>query len=246
MSKLDTSSQLIFVSHKSEDILIVRSLVELLKSEMDNVTFFLSEEIAKGDLWRKEIEAKLKEANCLLLLYTDSSYDWTWCLYEAILYDQLVSNNDPENHKLYCIHYPGSPPPDPLQKFQTIKSTNDDISKWLANFYKTTGQSNAFRSLEAISFKVGDVLRNSMPKKYATTELRPSIRIFPAWSKDGKQTPSWSQLATIPRNLPLTESAVETDVISALQLGFGLKPDRMNIVDFLKRLDTEGSEGDRP
>lgn len=39
---------------------------------------------------------------------------------------------------------------------------------------------------------------------------------------------------------------VEADVSSASQLGFGLKPDRMNIVDFLKRLDTEGSDVDRP
>jgi TIR domain len=246
MSNSESSSQLIFISHKSEDILIVKSLVELLKSEMDNVTFFLSEEIDKGDLWREKIETKLKEAKCLLLLYTDTSYDWTWCLYEAILYDELVSKLDPENHKLYCIHYLGSPPPDPLQKLQTIKSTNDDISEWLANFYKTTGQSDAFRSLEATSAKVGDLLRNSMPKKYATTDLRPSIRIFPAWSKDGKQTPNWSQLAKIPRNLPLADSAIETDVASALQLGFGLKPDRMNIVDFLNRLDTEGSQVDRP
>jgi hypothetical protein len=149
---------LIFISHKSDDIPLVRSIVEILKSEMDNVRFFLSEEIEKGDVWRTQIEEKLKEASCLLLIYTDASYDWSWCLYETILYDELVSNPDPENHKLYCIHYPGSPPPDPLQKLQTIKSTNDDISKWLANFYKSTGQSNAFRSLEATSFKVGDVL----------------------------------------------------------------------------------------
>jgi hypothetical protein len=205
----------------------------------------LSEQIEKGDIWRKEIERKLREANCLLLLYTDSSYDWTWCMYEAILYDELVSKPDPENRRLYCIHYPGSPPPDPLQKFQTVKSTSDDISKWLAHFYKTTGQSNAFISLEATSLRVGDLLRNAS-KKRSTTDLRPWIRIFPAWSKDKKQTPNWNQLPAKPRNLPLIDSAVETDDASASKLGFGLKPDRMNIVDFLKRLDTEGSEADRP
>jgi hypothetical protein len=245
MSKSESPPQLVFVSHKSDDARLARSIVELLKSEMDNVSFFLSEDIEKGDVWREEIVKTLKEANCLLLIYTDSSYDWSWCLYEAILYDELVEAPDPENHKLYCIHYPDSPPPDPLQKLQTVKSTNDDISEWLANFYKTTGQSDAFRSLEATSSKLGDLMRNAS-KKCATTDLRPSIRIFPAWSKDGKQTPNWTQLAAIPRNLPLADSVVEADVSSASQLGFGLKPDRMNIVDFLKRLDTEGSDVDRP
>ncbi len=85
-----------------------------------------------------------------------------------------------------------------------------------------------------------------MPTKSTTTDLRPSIHVYPAWSKEGTQAPNWSQLARIPPNLPLTESAVETDLISASQLGFALKPDRMNIVDFLKRLDTEGSETNRP
>ena len=245
MSKSDLPPQLVFVSHKSDDARLARSIVELLKSEMDNVGFFLSEDIAKGDVWREEIVTKLKQANCLLLIYTDSCYDWSWCLYEAILYDELVVAPDPKNHKLYCIHYPDSPPPDPLQKLQTVKSTNDDISEWLSNFYQTTGQSNAFRSLQATSLKVGDLLRNAS-KKSKTTDLKPSIRIFPAWSKDGKEVPNWTQLAAKPRNLPLADSMVETDLASASQLGFGLKPDRMNIVDFLKRLDTECSEVERP
>jgi hypothetical protein len=58
MSKSESPSQLIFVSHKSEDILIVRSLIELLKSEMDNITFFCQNKL------KKEIfgEKRLKES----------------------------------------------------------------------------------------------------------------------------------------------------------------------------------------
>ncbi len=145
MSTSEALPQLIFVSHKSNDIKLVQSIVKILKSEMDNVEFFLSEEIEKGDVWRNEVINKLKEATCFLLVYTDSSFDWSWCLYEAILFDELVSSRDPENRKLYCIHYLGTPPPDPLQKLQTIASSNDDISKWLASFYKTTKQNSAFR-----------------------------------------------------------------------------------------------------
>jgi hypothetical protein len=40
-------------------------------------------------------------------------------------------------------------------------------------------------------------------------------------------------------------SVVETDEISASQLGFAFKPSKMNLVDFLRRLDTEPSEAER-
>ena len=70
MSKSESPPQLVFVSHKSDDARLARSIVELLKSEMDNVSFFLSEDIEKGDVWREEIVKTLKEANCLLLIYT--------------------------------------------------------------------------------------------------------------------------------------------------------------------------------
>lgn len=236
----------IFVSHKSTDSVLAHSIVKTLKSEMDNVTFFLSEEIEKGDTWRTRIESELRSTDYLLLIYTDSTYDWSWCLYETILFDEVVSRSDTENHKLYCVHYPGTPPPDPLQKLQTVELTNKDLATWLANFYKATDQSGAFRSLEATAFVIGDIIRKSMPKKNATNNLRPSIQVYPAWIAGDKETPNWGQLASIPPKLPLELSNVETDDISALLLGFNRRPDRMNIVDFLKRLDTEGSEANRP
>jgi TIR domain len=244
MSTPEVQPKLIFVSHKSTDGNLAKSIVTLLKGYMDNVRFFLSEEIEKGDEWRAEIESELKGADFFLLVYTDPTHDWSWCLYEAILFDEL-RRQDPEQRKLYCIHSPESPPPDPLQNLQTIAATNNDISIWLANFYQATNQSGAFRSLEAAAAKLGDLLQASGPKKYNINYLRPSIRVRPAWLKGNQQVPNWLNLATIPHNLPLDQSDVSTDNISASQLGFDQNPGTMNIVDFLEQLDTEGSQIDR-
>src|SRR5262252_43451 len=138
MTPSEARTNLIFVSHKSTDKNLAQSIVTLLKSTMDNVRFFLSENIEKGDEWRTAIATALKDTDFLLLVYTDATQDWSWCLYEAILFEEIVRRPDPAHRKLYCIHLPGSPPPDPLQNLQTIAATNDDIATWLANFYQAT------------------------------------------------------------------------------------------------------------
>jgi hypothetical protein len=184
---------------------------------------------------------KLKKADFFLLVYTDATHDWSWCLYEAVLFDELDRTQDADSRKFYCVHYPGSPPPDILQRLQTIAATNDDIKVWLANFYQATKQANAFESLEVgAASKVEELFRRSRPRKYSTSDLRPSIKIYPAWLEGG-QSPNWYQ---IPKNLPLRLSDVEIDSSSAAKLGFNRKPGRINIIEFLKRLDTEASAGD--
>ena len=89
MSPPEAKSNLIFVSHKSADKNLAQSIVTLLKGYMDNVSFFVSEDIEKGEEWRANIETALKDADFLLLVYTDATYDWSWCLYEAILFDEI-------------------------------------------------------------------------------------------------------------------------------------------------------------
>jgi hypothetical protein len=235
----------VFVSHKSNDKDLALSIVQELKGRMDHIEFFMSEDITKGDEWRTEIARELQKSDFLLLIYTAPTYDWSWCLYEAILFDELRAAGSTGDHKLYCIHYPGSPPPDPLQNVQTIAATNNDISAWLADFYRATQQSDAFRALEAAASRIEEILRKAKAPEYFTNYLRPSIRVYPAWLRDERATPNWRNLSAIPRDLPLSLSEVTTDDISASELGFNQTPDRMNVVEFLKRLDTEATNADR-
>lgn len=244
MSDSATIQKLIFISHKSTDSELASALREALRSAMENVSFFLSEEIEKGNDWRSEIENKLREASCLVLIYTSPTYYWSWCLYEAILFDEIVSRPDPKSRKLYCIHYSGSNPPDPLQRFQTVSATKGDLTTWLENFYRATGQQKAFESLEAMASNLESVLRTKMPRSYSTNHLRPSIQIKPAWLQGDNLTPNWSQRESIPKTLPLGLSEAWTDDISAIQLGFAGKPSPMKLIDFLTRLDAEKTGGE--
>jgi hypothetical protein len=237
----------VFVSHKSADSVLADRIIRELKASMDDVGFFLSEEIPKGRDWRKKIEGELFSSSHLLLLYTDSSLDWSWCLYEAILFLENVPDSDDEHHFVYCIHAPGTTPPDPLNRFQTVASRDDDVSNWLSDFYRDTNQSKAFGSLEATASKLVEFLKEGLPKKEKTSNLRPSIFVFPAWSENKEKLPNWINIAKIPRRLPLHLSQIDvTDDISASQLTFSTRPTMMNVVDFLKRLDTEQSPADRP
>ena len=209
---------------------------------MDNVSFFFSEQITKGALWRDFIKNEIASSDHLLLIYTNPSEDWSWCLYEIVLFDEIVSRADPDKHRIYCLHFSDSSLPDALQQFQGISSRADDIQVWLANLYQATNQVLAFGSIELTAFNIAQRLDMVAPKINKTSNLRPLIKVFPAWFDD---KPRWGDLKAIAKKLPLQNSSVSTDSVSASQLGFGYAPDSMNIIDFLKRLDTEDSQSER-
>jgi hypothetical protein len=71
------------------------------------------------------------------------------------------------------------------------------------------------------------------------------VLVYPAWG-DATGQPDWRPLK-VPRNLPLERSEVVIEnQKSVFLLGFNSDPQKMNVVDFLTRLDTEGSEAKRP
>jgi hypothetical protein len=72
----------VFFSHKVNDERVTKSLIELLDGHTENVSFPISEQIEKGTPWRKAIAELLSKANFLVLVFTDPSEDWGWCLYE--------------------------------------------------------------------------------------------------------------------------------------------------------------------
>ena len=136
-----TETKRIFVSHKARNAKITSDMLDILKSGMTGVEFFLSEQIEPGDNWRSDIVKEIKSADCLLLLYLDPDQDWSWCMFEA----GLFSANKPKNgeRRLYCIQYPGSPPPDPLSEIQTTSATLDGMKIFLKSFYSTTKQTDS-------------------------------------------------------------------------------------------------------
>lgn len=127
----------IFISHKHEDEKTALGLRDILKV-FDNdqmIEFHLSEEITGGENWYEWITSKLKLSNILILLFTDPTKDWDWCLYEAGLFDLM----DGDHHRrTICLHSSETDPPQPLKHIQAFSARQQDIEKFLHQLFVET------------------------------------------------------------------------------------------------------------
>jgi len=234
----------IFVSHKSNNAKLADDIINTLKSGMSEVDFFLSEQITPGENWRIDIIKAMKSAEFMLLLYLDPDQDWGWCLFEAGLFSTQRSRDG--ERLLYCIHYPGAQPPDPLKDIQATSATLDSMKNFLGHFYAATQQMDpkTWTNLDATALRLVGLLENAKPKQHDVTYLRPSALLYPAWFPTGR--PDWRPFK-VPKALPLDRSEVVIEnQLSVFQLGFNENPQRMNVLECFKRLDIDGSEAKRP
>jgi hypothetical protein len=126
----------IFISHKHEDEYTALCIRDVLKGLDDpkspRINFFLSEEILGGEDWYKWVKTRLVEANLLLLLFTDSSRSWDWCLYEAGLFDRLT---DEHARRIICLHSQSIDPPKPLKHLQAFSAKPERIRRFLEQLF---------------------------------------------------------------------------------------------------------------
>jgi TIR domain len=108
----------IFISHKKIDAdaacAIQRSLERL--GTRDRLTVFVSAHMTGGTDWFRWIQESLSESNLLLLLYTDRTEDWDWCMYEAGLFTDLKGV---DTRKVVCIQSTDDRP-EPLKHLQNV------------------------------------------------------------------------------------------------------------------------------
>jgi hypothetical protein len=126
----------IFISHKHEDEEIALRIRKILKGFDDDdnpmIEFHLSEEIPGGEPWYEWITSKLKSSNLLILLFTDPTRNWDWCLYEAGLFDPL---DDKIHRRTICLHSSAIDPPEPLKHIQAFSASTKDIEKFLIQLF---------------------------------------------------------------------------------------------------------------
>ena len=126
----------VFISHKLEDRATAIGIRDILKDLDDDenpvLNFFLSEEIKGGEKWYEKIREQLTKSNILLLLFTDATKSWDWCLYEAGLFDRLEDDRD---RKIICLHSSSTVPPDPLRHLKTFSSSSDDLHTFLQQVF---------------------------------------------------------------------------------------------------------------
>ena len=153
----------IFISHKAEDKIIAKSLRDILKEfdddEREKLKFYLSEEIPGGKKWYKWIRDNLRASNLLILIYTDPTRNWDWCLFEAGLFDDL---NGACHRRLICLHSSKTKPPDPLCEFQSFAATHERINEFLKQFLIGTEMLNLEKPVAKWLKKVPDKLKKTV------------------------------------------------------------------------------------
>jgi hypothetical protein len=126
----------IFISHKHEYEPAARAIKSTLsKWGAKNVKVFISEEIPPGEDWFKWIQDRLAESNILLLLFTEPTLSWDWCLYEAGLFQHIDGT---DFRRVICLHSPQTDPPRPLKHLQAVRAEPEKVKEFLKTLYGAT------------------------------------------------------------------------------------------------------------
>jgi len=78
------------------------------------------------------VKDRLEETNLLLLLFTDSSRSWDWCLYEAGLFDRL---DDEHMRRIICLHSRSTDSPNPLKHLQAFNAEPHRLRRFLEQLF---------------------------------------------------------------------------------------------------------------
>jgi hypothetical protein len=167
----------IFLSHKVRDGAAAAEIKSLilaafpsLRNEVNQTdNIFLSSDansIPKAATWQLEIEKQLRDADSLLLLYTDPQQTWDWCLYEG---GYFAGNHFSNAAKLsYVIHPQGGAVPAPLRNRQSVPATRADVLSCLKRMLRTAAEAAYF----------GDAQWNELADRVAGTVQRLGSRYY--------------------------------------------------------------------
>jgi hypothetical protein len=137
----------VFISHKKQDEASAIAIRDALAQFSGDLTFFISgDNIHAGEDWQVRLRTELKESDLLLLLFTEPTRDWDWCLYEVGLFSTLDSDVD---EPVVCIYPTDGEPPSPLVSLQGVPAARDKVASFVRSFIKTTDITNRSRPLNA-------------------------------------------------------------------------------------------------
>ena len=124
----------VFISHRAEYGRVARDLKEAIQNTSQGRTeVFISEDIPRGEQWRRSIEEHLRHAESLFLIYGAPYEDWSWCFYEAG-YFAAVDPKASDRH-IYCVMRPEVEAPGPLSELQMVTGT-EQLIKELMDIYE--------------------------------------------------------------------------------------------------------------
>jgi hypothetical protein len=129
--------------------------------------------------WADEIFDKLKRADWLLLLYTDPSEEWDWCLFEAGFFARSIKGTE---KRLICLHTLEDPPPMPVQGWKTVPVTDGkEMERFLKFLFmdinpKLTESKDKLQQLadliaKAFQLEVRRMIKSKWYTKYVTLSM---------------------------------------------------------------------------
>jgi hypothetical protein len=160
----------VFVSHKVKEKAAaeeIRRILKLYSGEAFDV--FVSENIKAGTDWSSQILDNLKKADWLLLLYTDPSEDWDWCLFEAGFF--AGCSKDATEHRMICLHTTSVQPPKPLEKWQSVPVTDGTmLEKFIKDLYSGINPElvNSPRQLQSVANEIAGAFSLEVKRKTRT------------------------------------------------------------------------------
>jgi hypothetical protein len=174
----------IFLSHRHEDseaISQFRTKLEALSA--GRLRFFQSSapgQIQAGEDWRKRIHREIKKSDALILIFTDPSQTWDWCLYEVGLFTDL--NKKEEESRIICLCSYEDKPPSPLLSRQFIRANKKAIRGFLTNLFKKT---DYFPGQKAINPKLTVKMINELTSQLSAILSRKAGKreYFTKWLK---------------------------------------------------------------
>ncbi len=181
----------VFLSYKSKDEEIAREVVDVLRRNSANklqITFQAEfTEKFGGEKWREKIREEICRSNWFILLFTDPSDDWDWCLYEAGLFEAQLTSAD----RLYCLHHAESPP-SPLEVYQSVSATKTDIGKFLRQVFI---EPNPVAGMQALNPVLEDQLPGLADELEKALKKRKQVHreIYEPWLELSIKNPSGLQ-----------------------------------------------------
>jgi hypothetical protein len=166
---------LVFVSHKHDD----HEFADTVKTELESLShsnriecFVSGSDLSPGSDWNVEIRSQLLKSHLLVLLFTEPSQNWDWCLYEAGLFSSLCADDDPS---VVCLYHQYGTSPRPLSNLQGVPLQLEAVKRFLNQLCKETWRIARDWRLGALSPEVSDDIIKEA-----------SDKIIEAFPKDGK------------------------------------------------------------
>jgi TIR domain len=126
----------VFVSHKHDDHAFAVTVKKVLERLSGRIECFVSgSDLSAGTDWNIEIRSQLLKSHLLILLFTEPSRNWDWCLFEAGLFTSLGMADD---HAVVCLYRPQGASPRPLSNLQGVPLEAGAVQAFLNTLCKET------------------------------------------------------------------------------------------------------------